>query len=97
VLWAGLAPEAPLVALKQAVDAALLPIIGADAEAARGFHPHVTLARWKDGAAADLPEFLAAQRAFAHPAWRVTAFELMQSLLHPSGAQYATERRYDLA
>lgn len=96
VLWAGLSPEEPLATLKQAVDAALLPIIGADAEAARGFHPHITLARWKDGAAADLPDFLAAHRAFTYPAWQVTAFELMQSLLHPSGAQYATERRYPL-
>jgi 2'-5' RNA ligase len=97
VLWAALEPSAPLEALKRAVDRALEPVVGLDPESGRGFHPHVTLARFKDRAGPDLAPFLERHRAFAGPAWRVASFEVYESRLRPTGAEYTIVCSYRLA
>lgn len=93
VLWAGVAPEAPLAALKHAIDAEL----GPDAEAdARGFHPHVTLARFRTRPGPDLAAYLAAHAAFATPPFPVDAFHLYRSTLGPDGALHEVIATYPL-
>jgi 2'-5' RNA ligase len=83
VLWTGVAPEAPAVSLKAAIDAAL----GPDPEAAgRGFSPHLTLARFRDDPGPALQRYLADHAAFAGTAWTVDAFHLYRSHLGPERA-----------
>jgi 2'-5' RNA ligase len=57
----------------------------------------VTLARFKDRAGPDLAPFLERHRAFAGPAWRVASFEVYESRLRPTGAEYTIVRSYRLA
>jgi 2'-5' RNA ligase len=85
ILWAGLAPAAPLVSLAAAVDAALAGL--GIARESRPFAAHVTLGRVRESrrnpALAD---------ALARPAdcgrLAVTRISLMRSELHPRGARY---------
>jgi 2'-5' RNA ligase len=93
VLWAGLDPAGPLVALKAEIDRAL----GPDPESAgRGFSPHVTLARFKErpGAAADA--FLGGHQTLAAGPFPVEAFHLYESQLGPGGARHRIVRTYAL-
>lgn len=98
VLWAGVAPEAPLQALKEAIDA----VLGPDAEAAsRPFSPHLTLARFREppGAALAplLASFMARHAAFATAPWPVRDFQLYRSTLGPGAARHDLLARYRLA
>jgi 2'-5' RNA ligase len=91
VLWAGLAPPEPPIALKAAIDAAL----GPDPEG-RPLSPHVTLARWKERPRPDLAAFLERHQALAGPAFPVTAFHLYQSRMSSTGATYTIVRSFPL-
>lgn len=83
VLWTGVAPEAPAVALKEAIDAAL----GPDPETAeRGFSPHLTLARFRDDPGPALDRYLAAHARFVSGGWRAEQFHLYRSTLGADGA-----------
>jgi 2'-5' RNA ligase len=93
VLWAGVSPEAPVQGLKSAIDVAL----GPDEEAARGFHPHLTLARFRDPPGPALAQYLAAHEGFATLPWTADAFLLYRSTLGTGGAQHQVLRRYPLA
>jgi RNA 2',3'-cyclic 3'-phosphodiesterase len=89
VLWAGIAPAAPVRALKRAIDAAL----GPDPEAAgRDFSPHVTLARWKEtrdpDLAACLAGFIDRRRGLSGAPFPVRSFRLYQSRTLPEGPEY---------
>jgi RNA 2',3'-cyclic 3'-phosphodiesterase len=85
VLWAGVAPPEPLLTLRAAIDEAL----GPDPEAAaRGFSPHVTLARFRDRPGPELPAFLEAHARLASEPFPVDAFHLYESQLGPRGARH---------
>ena len=94
VLWVGLAPVDRLSALKQAIDQAL----GPDPEMAeREFHPHVTLARWKDPPGPELARFLDRHAGLASPAFAVRDFHLYESRTLPEGAVYTRLHSFNLA
>jgi 2'-5' RNA ligase len=93
VLWTGVDPEPPLRALKSAVDEA----VGPDAEAAgRGFHPHLTLARFREPPGPALARYLDERAGFASEPWTVDAFTLYRSTLGSDGARHQPLRRYPL-
>jgi RNA 2',3'-cyclic 3'-phosphodiesterase len=95
ILWAGVAPHAPLAALKAAIDGAL----GPDPEA-RAYTPHVTLARLPDtrGPAREaLTQFLAAETSLASAPFAVASFVLYESRTSPGGSIYTPLARYPLA
>ena len=89
VLFAALVPLTPLVDLKQAIDAALDPVLGPDLESAqRGFSPHLTLARFRSDPGAALTSYLQANAGFSSDVWPVTEFSLYASALGPEGARH---------
>jgi 2'-5' RNA ligase len=93
VLWAGVTPEEPAIALKQAIDVAL----GPDPEAAdRGYSPHLTLARFREDPRPALAEFLEKRSAFAGTPWTVPAFHLYRSTLGSTGATHEIIQSYPL-
>jgi RNA 2',3'-cyclic 3'-phosphodiesterase len=88
VLWAGVALGTPeLRALAHGIDDGTEPL--GFAREKRAFTPHLTLARIKAGgaekAAAAALEGLAVGEVAT---WRVTSFELMQSVQRPDGVSY---------
>jgi 2'-5' RNA ligase len=96
VLWAGVGNGHPrLFQLRQRVDDALLAS-GLQLDV-RTFHPHVTLARCTEDAAPAVGHWLHAHREFAAPPFRVEAFDLYASELHPEGAVHTLRRRFPLA
>jgi len=95
VVWAGVGSGHPrLHQLRQRVDDALLAA-GLDLDV-RTFHPHVTLARCAENAAAAVGHWLHAHREFAAPPFRVDAFALCASELRPEGATHTVQRRFPL-
>lgn len=95
VLWIGVGSGHPrLFQLRQRVDDAVLAS-GVPIDV-RTFHPHVTLARCTENAAAAIGHWLHAHREFAAPPIRVDAFDLYASELRPSGAVHTLKRRFPL-
>lgn len=93
VLWAGVAPGEPLVALKAAIDGA----IGPDPEqSGRDFSPHLTLARFRDDPGPALAQYLARHAGFNGGAWPVEAFHLYRSTLGRDGAVHEILQSYPL-
>lgn len=96
VLWVGVGSGHPrLHQLRQRLDDTLLAA-GLDVDL-RLFHPHITLARCGETAAGAAKQWLHAQREFAGPSFRVDAFELCASELHPAGAIHRLVKRFPLA
>jgi RNA 2',3'-cyclic 3'-phosphodiesterase len=95
VVWAGVGSGHPrLHQLRQRLDDTVLAA-GLDADL-RTFHPHVTLARCADDAAAAVGHWLHVHREFAAPPFRVESFELYASDLHPDGAVHTLRRSFPL-
>lgn len=95
VLWSGVGAGHPrLFQLRQRLDDALLA--SGLALDVRTFHPHVTLARCTENAAAPVTRWLAAHRDFTAPPFRVEAFDLYASDLQPEGAVHTLRRRFPL-
>jgi 2'-5' RNA ligase len=92
VLWAGVTPQEPVQRLKSAVDG----VLGPDDEAARGFHPHLTLARFREPPGPSLPAYLAAHESFTTVPWIADAFLLYRSTLGARSARHEVLRRYAL-
>jgi RNA 2',3'-cyclic 3'-phosphodiesterase len=92
VLWAGVTAAAPVQSLKAAIDQAL----GPDEDSARGFRPHLTLARFREPPGPALAVFLAAHAGFATLPWTVDAFILYRSRLGTGGARHEVVGRYEL-
>lgn len=92
VLWVGVGEGADaMTALANDIEEALVPL-GFEAEA-RGFHAHVTLARFpKPGPIGDLPAVDVPRDTF-----NVTDVHLFRSQLHPKGARYSVIASFKLA
>ncbi|WP_294173514.1 RNA 2',3'-cyclic phosphodiesterase [uncultured Sphingomonas sp.] len=90
-LWAGLAPREPLAALAAKIDRTCVAA-GLEPER-RAYHPHVTLARWKCGAAPVQP-FLERHANLASEPWQVARFTLYESHLGRSGAHHEAVADY---
>jgi len=93
VIWVGIAASQQLTALAASIDASLVPY--GVARETRPFAPHLTLARVKE------PRFSPALRTQAEKlrdhcfgSQSVTSFQLMDSQLKPTGAEYTTLRSY---
>jgi RNA 2',3'-cyclic 3'-phosphodiesterase len=96
VLWIGVGSGHPrLFQLRQRVDDAVLAS-GVPLDV-RTFHPHVTLARCTENAAAAIRHWLHAQRDSAAPPFRVESFDLYASELRPAGAVHTLRRRFALS
>lgn len=96
-LWIGVGRGHPhLHQLRQRVDDALLAAGLLELDL-RTFQPHVTLARCSESAASAVARLIRLNTDFAAPPFRVNAFELVASELHPAGAVHSLVRRFALA
>lgn len=95
ILWAGLAPAEPLVALHRRVQGALrgleLPRMQA-----QHFLPHVTIARLRDVPLNRFAGFARAHHALGAPPFVVDEFVLFSSTLRPAGSEYRREAIFPL-
>lgn len=95
ILWAGVTPAEPLLALHGAIDLALSDA-GVERET-RPFHPHLTLARCAPHAPEPaLREWLAAQRELGCPPYLSRRFVLFESRLQRQGAEHRCRRAFAL-
>jgi 2'-5' RNA ligase len=95
VVWTGVGQGHPrLFQLRQRIDDALLA--SGLALDVRTFHPHATLARCTEDAAATVTAWVRAHRDFAAPPFRVESFDLYASELRPTGAVHTLKRRFPL-
>jgi 2'-5' RNA ligase len=96
ILWIGVGSGHPrLFQLRQRLDDALLAA-GLQLDV-RVFHPHVTLARATEDAAAAITHWVHAHRDLAAPPFRVESFDLYASELRPEGAVHTLKHRFPLA
>lgn len=93
-VWAGVAPSAPLEALRRAHEQAAL-IAGLEREG-RNFHAHVTLARMRTGRASSVARYLADNGAFLSASFPVTRFVLYSARGSHGGGPYVVERAFSL-
>ena len=78
------------------VDLALEGAIGLPPET-RPFHAHATIARVKEPLPAALAQRLARVPPLTHPVHRVSSFDLMESRLARTGAEYSVVKEFALA
>ena len=93
-VWAGVRPVAPLEALHQKLDRALV-MTGLPPEA-RAYRPHITLARLSRPQA-DVDAFLRTWSALTSPPFRLDHMVLFESLPTAEGSHYRPVERYRLA
>ena len=91
MLWAGVDPIAPVVAIQRKIEAAMVRV-GLPAET-RKFTPHVTMARCNRGASR-MDRFLDETSDLTSPFWTVEHFMLFRSHLGHKAARYAEIARY---
>lgn len=97
VLWAGVGhAHTRLFQLRKQIDEALLTV--ESGLEMRSFHPHFTLGRIGGPIEReDLENFLHRHKMFEAPPFRVSEFQLMESLPHPGGApQYRSVQAFPL-
>jgi 2'-5' RNA ligase len=94
VLWVGVEPVEPVVALGNRVESCLVRS-GLEPEG-RKFSPHVTMARLRDMPLAKLTHYLAGNASFAGSEFVVEAFHLYSSILTNKGAIHQVEASYPL-
>ncbi len=95
VLWAGVEPVEPVVALRNRVESLLVGLGFAPEE--RQFSPHVTMARLCDTPVARLTPYLTGNALFASSEFAVDAFHLYSSVLTRQGAIHQLEACYPLS
>jgi 2'-5' RNA ligase len=95
VLWAGVGSGHPrLHQLRQRIDDTLL---ATDIKTElRAFHPHFTVGRCNEKAAAAVSAWARAHREFAGPVFEVESFDLYASELKPAGAEHRLVTRFPL-
>ncbi len=84
-----------MAALASDVDETLHDAIALEKET-RAFHAHATIARIKERLPEPIVEKLSLVPALSHAASRVTSFELMESRLGRTGAQYSVVKKFAL-
>jgi 2'-5' RNA ligase len=94
-LWAGVEPREPVTALAAKVER-VCQEVGFKPEH-RAFHPHITLARWKDRRSREVADFLERGRALRSEPFDVNDFILFESQLSRHGAHYEPVAIYPLA
>ena len=95
ILWAGVTASAALERLRDKTEAVLAGL-GLERDN-RKFAPHITLARFKNGApAGPLGNYLAEHSLFATKPFPVSEFRLYSSHLSSSGAIHTIEATYPL-
>jgi 2'-5' RNA ligase len=87
VLWLGITQGAREVTQLQRELATRVAALGVALED-RPFHPHLTLARWKESRSADRDRALAAARPGPIATAHIAGATLYQSRLSPSGPEY---------
>jgi 2'-5' RNA ligase len=93
-LWVGVEREPALAGLQGKIEQALIRL-GLPPEP-RKFAPHVTLARLREAAPADLQRFLAANARFRAAPLAVDHFSLIASYPTKSGSVYEDQADYPL-
>ena len=94
VLWAGVTPKEPLVALRRSAERVMR-----DAKVqteGRKYTPHLTVGRLMGTPVNRLTRFLAAHALYRSEPFEVDAFHLFSSRLHPDGAVHQLEYTYSL-
>jgi len=91
-LWAGVETSAELTTLQERVERATIRA-GFEPEG-RKFKPHVTLARFRYGAGAQVGNFMEAHNAYRSPPFSVDHITLFESHLSHDGAQYVPLTEY---
>lgn len=86
VVWAGVEPKEPIIALAAEIDSLLEPL-GVSKES-RPYCPHVTLARVEGRPPDDLRLILQSTNAIHFGNQRATALRLYRSILKPSGVSH---------
>ena len=94
IIWAGVAPHAPLKALHNKIDQACLRV-GVEPDR-RAYLPHITIARLPRGAGPARP-MLEGAGAVASPPFAVDEFRLYESELSQEGPVYTVAACYALA
>lgn len=96
VLWVGAAAEPPVLALQEDVERGMEKL-GFEREK-RQFHPHLTLGRVKIPSRLDLlAQELRKYQDHRFGEMSVRKFTFFQSILKPSGAEYAILKEFHLA
>lgn len=92
VLWIGLEASPPLLDLQRRIEATVTGI-GLPPEERR-FSPHITIARIKENAFAEVALFEAKHRQLGFPPFEVNEFILFSSVLSPAGAAHRKEEAF---
>lgn len=92
-LWAGIAPQEPLLALHKKVDQAC--VRAGVAPEGRAYHPHITLARLKRSSGS-VQHLVETAGGITSPPFTIDSFGLFESDLTPGGAIYTMAERYSL-
>lgn len=93
VIWVGLAGDTePLLQLQRRLEQALSDL-GFPTERRR-FTPHVTIGRLREPAS--VPDFLLAQERSEFGAWTVSAIQVIESKLYPTGPVYTVRHEVTL-
>ena len=95
VLWIGVGSGAPELVALQRVIASRIAALGLPIED-RAFHPHLTLARWRESRPGDRTRALAVAPHGAVARAQIDAATLYQSRLSPSGPTYTALARANL-
>ena len=91
MLWAGVAPVGPLLALEKKIEAAVIRV-GLPPEP-RKFTPHITVGRCRRDASR-IDRFLENSAGLTSPTWVVDHFALFRSHLGHKGAHYQATATY---
>lgn len=94
-VWAGVDPKEPVAALAAKVDRVCFAA-GLEPDR-RAFHPHITVARFRNSAEADAEEFVRRNAGLTSAPFSVDSFQLFESRLSRHGAHYEAVASYSLA
>lgn len=95
VLWIGIEPKDPVIALRNRIETALIRS-GLEPEG-RKYSPHITIARLEGTPLSRLTNFMAGNNLYASPTFPVKSFYLYSSKLTAKGAIHTQEASYPLA
>ncbi|MCC6572352.1 MAG: RNA 2',3'-cyclic phosphodiesterase [Planctomycetes bacterium] len=96
VLWAGVAPAAGLEQLWREINAAANQLKLEGDESARGFAPHLTIARLKGKPAPQLAGLIRRNEHFTAPVMAAREFVLFESELRREGAVHRPVETFEL-